>query len=114
MARTVQNVFDRVREILQDESGARYSDAQLKMHLLDALETVRTVRPDLFVGQYATPLPDTLDATMPLPVPDNLFAAIGMYVSGAAELRDDEFAVDGRAMTLQQTLTKKLVTGMAS
>jgi hypothetical protein len=57
-------------------------------------------------------LPDTLPMGAALPVPDNLFATIGSYVAGAAELRDDEFAVDGRAMTLQQQLAKKLVTGM--
>lgn len=112
MARTVQQVITRAREILQDDDGTRYTDPELLAHVLDALEQVRMVRPDLFIGQYDTPLPDTLDLSTQLPVPDNLFAAIGQYVSGAAELRDDEFAVDGRAMTLQMALTKKLIGGM--
>lgn len=113
MARTVQQVYDRAREILQDEAGARYTDPQLQMHLLDALLTVRSVRPDLFINGYETPLPDSLLVTDTLPVPDNLFAAISLYVSGAAELRDDEFAVDGRAMTLAGALAKKLISGIS-
>lgn len=112
MARTVQDVINRAREVLQDADATRYSDAELLRHVMDGLLAVRSIRPDLFVGQYGAALPDTLPLTAPLPVPDNLFASIGWYVSGAAELRDDEFAVDGRAMVLQQALTKKLVSGM--
>lgn len=112
MARTVQDVLNRAAEILGDEEFVRYTSAQLIRHTLDALETTRSLRPDLFVGQYGVELPDTLLATDPLPVPNNLFAAISLYVAGAAELRDDEFAIDNRAMTLQQALAKKLVTGM--
>ena len=113
MARTVQQLYNRAREILQDDAGTRYTDAQLQMHLLDALLAVRSTRPDLFINGYETPLPDSLATTDTLPVPDNLFAAIGNYVAGAAELRDDEFAVDGRAMTLASMLSKKLISGIA-
>jgi hypothetical protein len=112
MARKVQDVINRVREVLQDEEAARYKDEQLIAHLMDALLAVRSIRPDLFIGAYSQPLPDTLVLTDVLPCPDWLFAAIAYYVAGAAEMRDDEFALDNRAMTLQQTLTKKLVTGM--
>lgn len=112
MARTVQQLIDRVQEILQDEMGTRYTVPQILQHTVDALQTARSVRPDLYVGSYATPLPDTLAAVDPLPLPDQLFASACYYVSGACELRDDEFAVDNRAMTLQAAYTKKLVSGM--
>ena len=112
MARTVQQLVNRVREVLQDDQGVRYLDAQILAHTVDALQVARSVRPDLYVGQYATPLPDTLAIADPLPLPDQLFAAAAYYVCGACEMRDDEFAVDNRAMTLQAAYTKKLVSGM--
>ena len=112
MARTVQAVVTRVREILQDKEGERYTTPQLLAHTVDAIVCARAVRPDLFVASYQTPLPDTLDTTDTLPLPDQFFVAVCAYVAGAAELRDDEFAVDGRAMTLVESLNKKLVSGM--
>jgi hypothetical protein len=112
MARTVQAVIDRVGEILQDADHVRYPVPQLIQHVVDAITHARAVRPDLFVASYTTPLPDTLTLTQDLPLPDQFFVAVCYYVVGSAELRDDEFAVDGRAMTLQQALTKKLVSGM--
>lgn len=112
MARTVQAVLVRAREILNDDAGDRYTDDQLCSYVVDATVEARTIRPDLFVGQYGTPLPDTLLPADPFPLPDQFFAAVGEYVVACAELRDDEWAVDGRAATLRQTLQKKLTTGM--
>lgn len=112
MARTAQAVIDRVREDLQDESGVRYTDPQILSRTVDAIVHARSVRPDLFVDSYATPLPDTLAPAATLPLPDQLFSSLCWYVAGACELRDDEFAVDGRAMTLLQLFSKKLVSGM--
>lgn len=112
MARTVQAVLTRAAEVLNDESFVRYTQAQLLQHVVDAVVHARSVRPDLFVGQYQNTLPDSLQTTDTLPLPDQFFAAVALYVAGMAELRDDEFAVDGRAMTIQQALTKKLVAGM--
>lgn len=112
MARTVQAVITRVREVLQDADGARYTDLELCAHCVDAIQQARSVRPDLFIGQYAAPLPDVLVPADPLPLPDQLFAAVGYYVSGNAELRDDEFAVDGRAATLSKAYTQKLMQGV--
>jgi hypothetical protein len=111
MARKVSDVVVRAREVLQDEEGVRYSTGSLISHLLDALHTCRTLRPDLFLGKFGAPLPDTLSENDPLPVPDHLFSAISLYVAGMAELRDDEFAIDNRAMTLSSLLSKKLITG---
>lgn len=112
MARTVQAVLTRVRELVQDADGTRYTDEQLCSHTVDAIQTARSTRPDLFVGAFLTPLPDTLLPGDTLPLPDQLFAAVSYYVAGSAELRDDEFAVDGRAITLQQAYNKKLISGM--
>ena len=112
MARTCQRVIDRVVEILKDEAHVRYTETQILNHIVDAITQIRAVRPDVFVASYATPLPDSLSPATPLPVPDQYFAGICYYVAGSCELRDDEFAVDGRAMTLRDALVKKLVSGM--
>lgn len=112
MARTVQAVLNRAAEVLNDVAFVRYTQAELLQHVVDAVTLARSVRPDLFVGQYATPLPDTLAVGDTLPLPDQFFAPLALYVAGMAELRDDEFAVDGRAMTISQALSKKLVAGM--
>lgn len=112
MARKVQAVTDRVQQLLNDARGVRYPLDQLRGYVVDAVVEARSVRPDLFVGEYAVPLPDTLEQDDPLPLPDQFFAAVCMYVAGIAELRDDEFAVDGRAMTLQQMFARKLTTGV--
>lgn len=112
MARTCQRVIDRVSEILQDEGQTRYLVSEQLNHIVDAIVAIRSVRPDVFVDNYVTPLPDTLVPGDLLPVPDQYFASIAYYVAGCCELRDDEFAVDGRAMTLREALTKKLVAGM--
>jgi hypothetical protein len=112
MARTVQAVLDRAREILNDKAGTRYLDDELCNYVRDAMVDARYIRPDLFVGVYLTPLPDTLVPSDPFPLSDQFFAVVGEYLVGMAELRDDEWAVDGRAATLRSTLKQKLTTGM--
>lgn len=117
MARTVQQMLDRVYETLQDMRRVRYPVAQLIGYLNDAVIEARSIRPDLFVGVYDdaivdVPVPVALGAPIPFPLPDQFFPAVCYYVTGRAEMRDDEFAVDGRAATLLSTFGKKLVTGV--
>lgn len=112
MARTVQAVVDRVREILQDEDGIRYPDVDVCSYVVDGIQQARSVRPDLFIGQYNVALPDTVTTAVTLPLPDSIFNALCYFVSGSCELRDDEFAVEGRAMVLRESYNKKLVSGM--
>lgn len=111
MPRTCQDVLDRVRETLNDRAGTRYLTDELMSHLNDAIQQARSVRPDLFIGVYAAPI-ETPAPTDPFPLPDRLFNAVCYFVIGNAELRDDEFAVDGRAMTLKESYNKKLISGM--
>jgi hypothetical protein len=123
MARTVQDAIDRVRELLQDQkpsnadadwAGERYMTPELLSYMVDAIDQARSVRPDLFLGKYADPIPPVvpLALTDPFPLPGQLFNGACYFIAGNAELRDDEFAVDGRAMTLKESYTKKLVSGM--
>lgn len=110
--RTVGDVLKRVREILQDAAGTRYTTEELIAYLNEAVLEVRSIRPDLFVFKFQTGLPEVLDPAEPFPLPDMCFVAVCYYVAGRAELRDDEFAVDGRAMTLMSALTRKLTQGV--
>lgn len=114
MARTVGNLLTQAREILNDSAGERYTTAQLVSYLNDAVQEARSLRPDLFIGAYDVPIVDLTasDTAEDFPLTHQFFVAAMYYVTGRAELRDDEFAVDGRAMTLMQALKSKLVQGM--
>lgn len=111
MARLVSHMLDRVREILQDADGTRYPQAQLLGYMGDAVIEARSIRPDLFIGRFDVPIADVTDPAAAFPLPDQFFPAVCFYVSGRAELRDDEFAVDGRAAMLLSTFGKKLIAG---
>lgn len=108
-----QRALDRAYEILQD-NGTRYPRAQCLAYLNEGIAAIRRVRPDLFIGQYTAPLPQVTDGTIndPLPTPDSVFEGLAHYIAGRAELRDDEFAVDGRAMTMKAQLTQTLLQGV--
>lgn len=112
MARTVKNVVDRVQITLQDKKGTRYPADQLAGYLIDGLHLARQLRPDMFIGKYDVAIPDAMALADTLPVPDHVFGPLANYVAGCAELRDDEFAVDGRAMTLQEAYKKNLIQGI--
>jgi len=112
MARTVQAVLDSARVILNDEEAGRYTDDQLCEYVLDAMVQARYVRPDLFVGQYLTALPDVLVPADPFPLSAQFFAATREFVVAMAELRDDEWVDNGRVAVLRNTLNQKLTTGM--
>lgn len=111
MARTVNDLLGRVRETLQDQDGVRYPQVQLLGYMNDAVIEARSIRPDLFVGAYGSPIVDVNDPAAPFPLPDQFFPAVCYYVCGRAELRDDEFAIDNRAMTLLSAYGKKLISG---
>lgn len=110
----IQVAINEARAILQDTdsaSGYRYSDADLLGYVRDAVNVARALRPDIFIGQYATPVPETYALSDPFPLPLFYYTPTCQYIAGRAELRDDEFAVDGRAMTFAGRLESVLVKG---
>ena len=117
MARTVSDLISRVRQVLQDEdqNGYRYPTANVVGYLNDAVLEARRLRPDLFIGKYRKDLPQvstnpsTDYSTVFLPLPDTYFTAAVGFVAGSLEFRDDEFAVDGRAVYLRDSLSKILM-----
>lgn len=106
------DVIARVRDIVQDEDGVRYTDAELLRYISDAQRRGRSVRPDLFVGSYGDPILEITDVNTDLYLPDQFVEATALFVAGRAEIRDDEFAVDGRAAQLVGALTQKLLQGV--
>lgn len=112
MALTVQYVVSRVREVLNDRDGDRYLDSEIFAYIGEAYQIARRVRPDLFIYRFAQPIvaPTALSDT--LLVPDIYADAVSHYAAGRSELRDDEFAVDGRSMTLAGKFESILMRGL--
>jgi hypothetical protein len=101
--RTVGQYIAAARGLIQDQVPPyRYPTNDLALYVAEALAETRRVRPDLFFGASRADLPVyTVDSVATVvPIPDNLFSAVTNYVAGRAEMRDDTFATDGRAMTL--------------
>jgi len=97
---TFQNVMDDARIILNDEVSElnpipRYTEAQLLSYARSALIEARRVRPDLFLSNLTTSFASYTVSTT-IPISDDYLLAMVDYVVHRAELRDDEFAVDGQ------------------
>lgn len=125
MAKTWGDLLTEARVIIQDTvSPFRYSDAVLRSKLNRGLQELARLRPDAFwdlfdrddviVPEVALVDPDPPDdpsnpqpveqttvlVTDPFPLPMQFYTALVYWVVGSAELVDDEFTNDGRAMTL--------------
>lgn len=96
----VSDVLADVRDILQDHEGDRYPEPSLIRLVNMAMLELRRVRPDYFIGAYAAPVPRVSLPGSELQVAETCYPSIVKYVAGMAELRDDEFATDGRAAAL--------------
>jgi hypothetical protein len=116
--RTISDCIGRARALLQDtlENAHRYSDADLLAYFNDALYELKRIRPDAWIGQYGEDLTlyASSDLTTEVPFPSTYFAPVVYYIVGMAELRDDEFAVDGRAATLLSTFERQLALPTAT
>lgn len=115
MAKTYENLITESRELLQDTDAdvQRYTDSTLLNILNRGLQDLGRMRPDAFYNLYSanslnvfevvetggTP-PDTVDWTDPVGIEMQFYAALVGYVTGVAEVTDDEYTVDGRAALL--------------
>lgn len=109
MARTVASILTEAREHLQDTLAPyRYSDSSLLELLNSALREARTLRPDYFVGN--TLLQPITRATTDgnFPADEQLEVPVVYYIVGAAQLRDDEFAEDSRALGMLNTFRQSI------
>jgi len=103
---TFQQIIDDARVVLNDVITAsdvtpRYTEAQLLGYARTALVEARRIRPDLFLSNMTDPFP-TFTAASTVPISEDYLLPLVDYVISRAELRDDEFAVDGRAGALYQ------------
>jgi hypothetical protein len=118
MARTYQNIIDEARETLQDtdSEGYRYTTAMLLNLLNRGLQELARLRPDAFYDTFVTEdivVPEIAEAGLgaDFGAPMMFYPAMVYWVIGSAELIEDEFATDGRAVTLL-TNFKQMVIGL--
>lgn len=106
---TFQDVIDDVRVVLQDADGTRYTSPELMSYANDGVQEGFRLRPDFLLGQY-TASATVYTATDTIPFPTGYQMLLKHYVCYRAELRDDEYSVDGRAAALlgrfQSEMTK--------
>lgn len=104
---TFQNIIDRARIDLNDADKTRYTDSQLLVYANDAVQEMLRYRPDFKLGSYTTAVPTyTLSETVP--IPDRYVMLLQHYIVFRAEMRDDEYAVEGRAAAFLGRFEKEL------
>lgn len=111
---TVSDIITRARVDLNDEEADefRYSTAELLAHVNSAMFEIRRNRPDFFYGVSTTTQYTLTDVTALTEFAFPQFAEpVAKFVAGRAEIRDDEFTADGRAVQLLQMFSAA-VTGV--
>ena len=112
-------VVSQARTLLQDLVASptyRYLDQDLVDNFNGGMSEARRIRPDLFLALgLRTPLPlytltDIAAPGTPFPLDEQLFDAFVWYVVGRAELREDTFSDNSRAVTLMNKFTSQLLT----
>ena len=105
--RSIDDLINEARSLLHDRDTAniRYSDATLVAALNMALDTLYVARPDAFIALFATGVPHFTDADLAedFPLDGIFFSPCVLFVTGWAELREEEYAADGRAATFLST-----------
>lgn len=111
---TVADIVTRARADLNDKDSDlyRYSTEELLGFINAAMFEIRRNRPDFFYGVSTTPQYTTTDISALTEFEFPQFAeAVTRFTVGRAEIRDDEFSEDGRAMQLLQMFSAA-VTGV--
>jgi hypothetical protein len=110
--RTIGTLLAEARTLLQDKVQAyRYSDDELLENFNGAVGEARIKRPDLFLGRgLRAPLPfhTTADLAAPFPYDIIIYQAALYYVVGRAELREDSFSNDSRAVSMMNKFVAQL------
>jgi hypothetical protein len=104
---TFQNIADSARIDLQDAAKTRYTDSQLLSYAIDGVQEMFRYRPDFQVGKY-TDAAATYTLSSAIPVPSQYVMLLTHYVVFRAEMRDDEYAQDGRALAFLGRFEKEL------
>ena len=96
MPTTVQEIINKARVPLNDDSKLRWPDAELLNYYNDALKVLRVRRPDLFFGTYSTPVDDQSVGDA-VPIEGQYHPALCDYVTARAMFKDSEEAAQGAA-----------------
>ena len=104
MGFTAQSTCDLARSMLNDDDGVRHTTAWFMRHLVPALDDLRRVRPDLFVGtswlRDGVPL---INVTTVIPMPPAYQERIAHWLAGLAIAReDDQVDEEGKAQLYMQ------------
>jgi hypothetical protein len=118
MAYTWGGIIAEARVLLQDvlpTSGGvlRYSDAEMFQGINAFMTEVRTKRPDLFLPiglRTAIPFFSTADMNTAFPLSTSVYTAFVYYLVGRAELREDTWADDGRAVAMLNKAVSQLLS----
>jgi len=117
MAKTIADLIAEAREMLNDvtpiSGDPRYEDVELIHALNDALMQLRSKRPDAWLGyglRKAIPQFGTNNTDLFFPVDEvQFYPACLFYVVGRAELSEDTFSDDGRAVTLMNKFITQIL-----
>ena len=94
---TFQSVIDDARVFLKDSDKNRYTDANLLTYANDVVRECKRIRPDFFLGSYSSVLATfILGDTVPIPIEYHQF--LKDFIIGRAEMVDDEYANESRAV----------------
>jgi hypothetical protein len=100
MARTATQVLASARYTMNDAAKRRLPDTEGLTYVVDALNTVKNARPDLFIGSW-----DAIDAIAlddPLPLESQFFRPVVDFVIARAETKDAEAVNNARAKLLAE------------
>lgn len=108
----ISDVLSQARYLLQDaRTPYRHDDDELLAYFNNAIGEAYRLRPDLFLAaDFVITKYDSGNLSDPFPVAEFLVPQFVAYVAGFAELSDDEFATDGRAIALVNKFTANLLS----
>jgi hypothetical protein len=119
MARTFGTLIGEARTLLQDKLGTnggalRYTDDEMFESINAMLAEVRTKRPDLFLPiglrKALAFYSSATDMNVAFPLDTSCYSAFVYYLVGRAELREDTFSDDSRAVSLMNKSLSQLLT----
>jgi hypothetical protein len=120
MAKTLPDLVSEVRALVQDEraSSYRYSDSRVLAQINSSFREVYRLRPDAFSGccsDDGVTVPTYVLADLAVvpaiefPIDELFWQPVVFHVVGVLELADDEFANDGKAISLMTAFQRTLV-----
>jgi hypothetical protein len=104
-----------LQDKLPTSGGAlRYSDDEMFESINSMLAEVRTKRPDLFMPfglRSGVPFYSAAtDMDQPFPLDTSCYSAFVYYLVGRAELREDTFSDDSRAVSMMNKALSQLLS----